>query len=114
MLILLKSAEDQTMTEIETTDGVNDDTETQPSEAEASASVVVDKPVFDINILDAKGNNALHLAAMTSSSTCEKVIRVLLENGADPNVGNWIGYTPLHLFCAHQDGPGSVVDAFVR
>lgn len=94
VLILLKSAEDKSM----------DETETPP----------LDDDGFDINAVDAKGNSALHLAAMSSPPGCEKVIRILLENGSDPNIGNWIGQTPLHLFCAHQDGPGSIIEIFVR
>lgn len=69
---------------------------------------------FDINMADLKGNTALHLAAMSPSDRCQKMLQLLLENGADPNCANWFGYTPLHLFCAHQSGPASVVDVFVR
>lgn len=102
VLILLKSAEDKSMKE-----------NTIPGEAEVE-SETTSSNVFDINTVDAKGNSALHLAAMSSPPGCEKVIRILLENGSDPNIGNWIGHTPLHLFCAHQDGPGSIVEIFVR
>jgi ankyrin repeat protein len=68
---------------------------------------------FDINMADLKGNTALHLAAMSPSDRCQKMLQLLLENGADPNCVNWFGYTPLHLFCSHQSGPASVVDVFV-
>ncbi|KAG7389746.1 M-phase phosphoprotein 8 [Phytophthora pseudosyringae] len=69
---------------------------------------------FDINQEDLKGNTALHLAAMSPSERCQKMLQLLLENGADPNRANWFGYTPLHLFCSHQDGPASLVNAFIE
>lgn len=68
---------------------------------------------FVVNQEDLKGNTALHLAAMSPSERCQKMIQLLLENGADPNHANWFGYTPLHLFCSHQSGPDSVIDVFV-
>lgn len=68
---------------------------------------------FDINMADLKGNTALHLAAMSPSDRCQKMLQLLLENGADPNRANWFGYSPVHLFCAHQSGPASVIDVFV-
>lgn len=71
-------------------------------------------PQFVVNQEDLKGNTALHLAAMSPSERCQKMIQLLLENGADPNHTNWFGYTPLHLFCSHQSGPDSVIDVFVR
>jgi ankyrin repeat protein len=68
---------------------------------------------FEINQPDYKGNTALHLAAMAPNERCSKVLQVLLENGADPNRTNWFGYTALHLFCSHQSGPATIIDAFV-
>ncbi|RLN51614.1 hypothetical protein BBJ29_004629 [Phytophthora kernoviae] len=69
---------------------------------------------FDINQEDLKGNTALHLAAMSPSERCQKMLQLLLENGADPNRTNWFGYTALHLFCSHQSGPESIIDAFIE
>ncbi|KAE9139620.1 hypothetical protein PF010_g510 [Phytophthora fragariae] len=69
---------------------------------------------FDINQEDLKGNTALHLAAMSPSERCQKMLQLLLENGADPNRANWFGYTPLHLFCSHQSGPASLINAFIE
>ncbi|KAG7398117.1 Ankyrin repeat and SAM domain-containing protein 3 [Phytophthora boehmeriae] len=69
---------------------------------------------FDINQEDLKGNTALHLAAMSPSERCQKMLQLLLENGADPSRANWFGYTALHLFCSHQSGPESVIDAFIE
>ena len=50
-----------------------------------------------VNLTDAKRNTALHLAAMAPSGA-DKVIRILLENGCDPNIGNWFGKQLLN-FC---------------
>ncbi|OQR95695.1 myosin [Thraustotheca clavata] len=69
---------------------------------------------FDINALDYKSNTALNLAATAPQERCEKILQVLLENGSDPNIANWFGYTPLHSFCAHHDGPVSVIDMFIE
>ncbi|ETI40650.1 hypothetical protein L914_13454 [Phytophthora nicotianae] len=69
---------------------------------------------FDINREDLKGNTALHLAAMSPSERCQKMLQLLLENGADPNRANWFGYTALHLLCSHQNGPASLINAFIE
>lgn len=87
----------------------DEDTQTESDDMEEEAP-----PTFDINQEDLKGNSALHLAAMSPSERCQKMLQLLLENGSDPNKANWFGYTPLHLFCAHQGGPASVIDMFVR
>ncbi|DBA04463.1 TPA: hypothetical protein N0F65_010059, partial [Lagenidium giganteum] len=73
-----------------------------------------DSNAFNINQEDLKGNTALHLAAMSPSERCQKMIQLLVENGADPNHTNWFGYTPLHLFCSHQSGPASAIDIFIE
>jgi len=44
-----------------------------------------------LTLINFKDNTALHLAAMSPSERCEKIILVLLENGADPNKSNWFG-----------------------
>ncbi|KAI9907455.1 hypothetical protein PsorP6_004091 [Peronosclerospora sorghi] len=69
---------------------------------------------LNINQEDLKGNTALHLAAMSPSERCQKMLQLLLENGADPNKANWFGYTPLHLFCSHQRGPASLITSFIE
>ncbi|KAF1778921.1 Ankyrin repeat-containing domain [Phytophthora cactorum] len=74
----------------------------------------VERSGFDINKEDLKGNTALHLAAMSPSERCQKMLQLLLENGSDPNRANWFGYTPLHLFCSHQNGPASLITAFIE
>ncbi|GMF10493.1 unnamed protein product [Phytophthora lilii] len=102
--------------------GTTEETSSDQSQKEASGSgadvaeaKVEDEETtgFDINQEDLKGNTALHLAAMSPSERCQKMLQLLLENGADPNRANWFGYTPLHLFCSHQDGPASLINAFV-
>lgn len=80
---------------------------TDDNDSDSNASL------FVVNQEDLKGNTALHLAAMSPSERCQKMIQLLLENGADANHANWFGYTPLHLFCSHQSGPASVIDVFV-
>lgn len=90
-------------------DGKGDDAQSTTDDNDSDTAAQ-----FVVNQEDLKGNTALHLAAMSPSDRCQKMIQVLLENGADPNHTNWFGYTPLHLFCSHQSGPDSVVDVFVR
>lgn len=93
----------------EAASNADEDTQTESDDMEEEAPAT-----FDINQEDLKGNSALHLAAMSPSERCQKMLQLLLENGSDPNKANWFGYTPLHLFCAHQGGPASVIDMFVR
>jgi ankyrin repeat protein len=49
--------------------------------------------ILDINIRDELGNTVLNLAVPEGDI---KIIELLLENGADPNIGNRGSYTPLH------------------
>uniref|UniRef100_A0ABD2W2E2 Uncharacterized protein n=1 Tax=Trichogramma kaykai TaxID=54128 RepID=A0ABD2W2E2_9HYME len=42
------------------------------------------------------GDSALHLAAYRGD---QKLVKLLLENGADPNLANNDGETPLHVIC---------------
>ncbi|OQR98967.1 myosin-like protein [Achlya hypogyna] len=89
-------------------------TEDRASEVELTPDTPAPAPGFDINAVDYKNNTALNLAAMAPSDRCEKILQVLLENGSDPNIANWFGYTPLHTFCAHHTGPVSVIDMFIE
>ncbi|ETW08612.1 hypothetical protein H310_01154 [Aphanomyces invadans] len=106
VLVLLKMIEDQAMkvTSCSST--------TEPIQSDGAT--IEAEPKFNINAEDYKNNTALHLAAMAPPTRVEKILQVLLENGADPNRTNWFGYTPLHLFCAHQEGPPSVVAMFIE
>ena len=42
------------------------------------------------------GDTALHLAAVACLTS---VVKVLLEAGANANIGNAVGYTPMHVWC---------------
>lgn len=64
----------------------------------------------DVNALDDIGESPLHGAASHGHAT---VVRLLLKNGADPNIAaEDSGLTPLHWACGW--GTLSVVRALVR
>ncbi|KAH9093153.1 hypothetical protein Ae201684P_008813 [Aphanomyces euteiches] len=107
VLILLKLIEDR----LSKHEAPPSPTNTDAAEPQGESDV---ESEFNINAEDYKNNTALHLAAMAPQTRVEKILQVLLENGADPNRVNWFGYTPLHLFCAHHDGPVTVVDMFIE
>ncbi|RHY32888.1 hypothetical protein DYB25_001816 [Aphanomyces astaci] len=96
VLVLLKMSEDRAM---ESKDiAAADDT------SEPQRELDTDQPAFSIDADDYKSvsstdcNTALHLAAMAPQGRVDKILQVLLENGADPNRPNWFdGSTPLHL-----------------
>ncbi|KAL4152034.1 hypothetical protein PRNP1_008969 [Phytophthora ramorum] len=105
-----------------TKDTISDESPQQGQPANSGDAVIPEEHAeeqeetngFDINQEDLKGNTALHLAAMSPSERCQKMLQLLLENGADPNRSNWFGYTALHLFCSHQNGPASLINAFIE
>lgn len=53
----------------------------------------------DISRTDKKGRTCLHLASCRGMTDA---VRLLLENGADPNVTDIFGNTPLH-WCGHME-----------
>ncbi|CAB0032628.1 unnamed protein product, partial [Trichogramma brassicae] len=50
----------------------------------------------DVNVRDKKGQTPLHYA---SERRIAEFVEILLENGANPNLANAEGLTPLHLIC---------------
>ncbi|CAB0036951.1 unnamed protein product [Trichogramma brassicae] len=52
-----------------------------------------------VDARDKLGNTPLHLAVSTLYSNANHVIRALLEIGANPNVANDDGLTPMHIIC---------------
>mmetsp|Transcript_26869 Transcript_26869/g.52616 ORF Transcript_26869/g.52616 Transcript_26869/m.52616 type:complete len:234 (-) Transcript_26869:131-832(-) len=61
----------------------------------------------DISAVDDKGNSALHLAAARSWSS-DQIGQLLLDEGAEVNLTNFYGYTP--LACADDWGSRSFTD----
>lgn len=62
----------------------------------------------DIRAVDNLGNSALHLAAARSCVCSDQIGQLLLDEGADINLKNIHGYTP--LACADDDGSRSFTD----
>lgn len=64
---------------------------------------------FDINGFNSKGYAPIHLAACTANNA--KIITLLLENGADPNLLTSHGFSPLDLCVKHErfrDQPNAI------
>lgn len=69
---------------------------------------------FDINVKDSKGDTILHHLARTSQivgrapdgwqskESIDEILKLLLEKGADPNIQNNEGYSPLHIAATHN------------
>ncbi|XP_014230568.1 ankyrin-1-like [Trichogramma pretiosum] len=58
-----------------------------------------------IDARDKKGNTPLHIALFCKH---EDMIQVLLKNGADPNLANEEGLTPLHIISKRDEDDGSM------
>ena len=56
----------------------------------------------DVNFQDKNGDTPLHNIAILEMEEACDLLRILLENGAQPNLTNSRGQTPLHLLC-HND-----------
>ena len=52
--------------------------------------------------LDVHGNTYVHLLASHNSKLSSELLKILLEKGANPNVQNVHGQTPMHIACANQ------------
>ncbi|XP_023316075.1 ankyrin-1-like [Trichogramma pretiosum] len=64
-----------------------------------------------INARDKDGNTPLHLAL---EYPCEKVLDLLLQNGADPNSRNTKGFSPLHVICDGLRGDYALMKMFFK
>ena len=69
-------------------------------------------PEVDVNHRDTDNGTALHLALRDMSDECTDVVQVLLDAGADINIQNDYGCSPLHYACA--SGELNVVKMLVR
>ncbi|KAI2506407.1 myosin-kinesin ATPase superfamily-like protein [Fragilaria crotonensis] len=56
----------------------------------------------DVDFQDKNGNTPLHNIAILEIEEACVLLQILLENGAQPNLANLRGQTPLHLLC-HND-----------
>jgi len=52
----------------------------------------------DLNYQDKDGNTPLHHASILQNATAGEIMLLLLKNGANPNIRNNRGQTPMHLF----------------
>jgi myosin-5 len=52
----------------------------------------------DLNYQDKDGNTPLHHASILQNGTAGEIMLLLLKNGANPNIKNNRGQTPMHLF----------------
>uniref|UniRef100_A0ABD2XJS5 Uncharacterized protein n=1 Tax=Trichogramma kaykai TaxID=54128 RepID=A0ABD2XJS5_9HYME len=59
------------------------------------------KVAANLDARDKWGNTPLHLACFGENA---KMIKLLMENGADPNSANEEGKTPLHVLCQRNHG----------
>ena len=58
---------------------------------------ILKKPQININIQNEFGNTPLHYAALNKNN---KIIKLLVENGANPKIKNLNGQTPLYDVCS--------------
>jgi ankyrin repeat protein len=68
-----------------------------------------------VNVCDERGTSALHAAAQfafrsSETDSAKRVLQLLLEHGADVNVANTSGQTPLLLLLGGRADPGNAVD----
>uniref|UniRef100_A0ABD2W142 Uncharacterized protein n=1 Tax=Trichogramma kaykai TaxID=54128 RepID=A0ABD2W142_9HYME len=62
-------------------------------------------------IRDKKGNTPLHLALPVGRT---EIIEYLLGRGADPNLANDEGFTPLHTICNHWGDRHDLTKTFFK
>ncbi|KAF4471405.1 ankyrin repeat [Fusarium albosuccineum] len=68
----------------------------------------------DCNAIDALGDSPLHIALKTRRNTPEALVRALIEAGADPNLKNNQGLTPLLFLQLHVSHFGEKLSFFLE
>jgi len=66
---------------------------------------MLNKECVSVNLHDANGNYLIHIAALVN---CPELMKLLLDYGANPNVRNKAGETPLML--AVKNGHSALLD----
>uniref|UniRef100_A0ABD2WAU0 CARD domain-containing protein n=1 Tax=Trichogramma kaykai TaxID=54128 RepID=A0ABD2WAU0_9HYME len=67
--------------------------------------------IVQVDALDKFGKTPLHYAMANGNKM--QIVRVLLRNGAEPNVASNDGSTPLHIFCARGDDDDNLTKIFL-
>ena len=78
----------------------------------ATVKLLLSADGVDINAQDANGKTALHYAARGPDDRTKKTAKALLAAGADPNICNSLGETPLHV--AAKEGSVAVAKALIK
>ncbi|CAB0034199.1 unnamed protein product [Trichogramma brassicae] len=63
-------------------------------------------PLVQFDAQDKLGNTILHQALQSAHECTQRVIEFLLRRGANPNLPNKKGLTPLHIICKREDDEG--------
>jgi hypothetical protein len=58
---------------------------------------------WNINVQNSRGSTALHLATASNRKTSNQLVMRLLNKGADPNISDDWGFTPLHYAVEKKD-----------
>ena len=77
------------------------------NDVEAVAALVMNKHILNNRHPERDGNTALHVATENDQPT---IIRILLEAGADSEISNEFGLTPLALAAADSEGCGILAE----
>ncbi|XP_014238153.1 serine/threonine-protein phosphatase 6 regulatory ankyrin repeat subunit C-like [Trichogramma pretiosum] len=70
----------------------------------------LERTVGIIDARDAKGNTPLHLALRSGN---DRLAQILVNRGANPNLANEAGETPLHVICRSYADDGTI-DVFLQ
>ncbi|XP_014232834.2 uncharacterized protein LOC106656396 [Trichogramma pretiosum] len=63
---------------------------------------LLEYPMVQVDALDKFGRTPLHYTVMVEYKVVQVHIQMLLENGANPNLADLDGLTPLHLICQRK------------